>query len=114
MKMELKSLFQKKNKIVEEEYQETEKIERFILKELTQINEDFFGNDDISKNWEVEISENDFSIYYQFGNIDFEDILKLSEIYQEHGFLLDSITDTFTRNNREKGLFFLFKRIDDA
>jgi len=111
--MKLKNLFQKKKRIVEEDYQETEKIEKFILEELNQMNEEFFGDDDISENWKVEISENEFSIYYEFGNIDFKDILQLSEMFKKEGFELYCITDAFTRKNLEKGLLFLFRRIDD-
>lgn len=113
LKMQLKEIFKKKKKIVEKEYQENEKIEKFILKELNQINEEFFSDDDISKYWEVEISEDEFSIYYELGNIDFKDILQLSKIYKKHSFELYCITDNFTKKNKEKGIFFLFRRIDD-
>ncbi len=111
--MELKNLFQKKIKIVEEEYQEKEKIEKFILNELKYLNEKFFGEDDISKNWKVEILENEFLIFYDFGNISFEDILRLSDIYKKHGFELYYITDAFTWKKIEKGLIFGFRRIED-
>ncbi len=111
--MELKNLFEKKIKMVEEEYQEKEKIEKFILNELKYLNEDFFGEDKISKNWEIEVLENEFLIFYSFGHINFKDILKLSEIYKKHGFELYYITDAFTQRKGEKGLMFGFHKMDD-
>lgn len=112
--MELKDLFQKKERIVKEEYQEKDKIENFILKELKYLNEDFFGEDVISDNWEVEIMEDEFSIYYKFGNMDFNEVLKLSEIYKKQGFSLYYISDCFTWKNKEKGLIFGFKKTEDC
>ena len=97
--------------MVEEEYQETDKIEKFILDKLKSLNEDFFGEDKISKNWRVEVLENEFLIYYDFGNIDFKDVLQLSEIYKKFGFSLYCITDNFKEN--QKGLVFYFHEKED-
>ena len=112
-KIELKELFKIKSRMIEEEYQETEKIENFIFDKLKLLNEEVFGEDEVSKNWEVEVMEDEFFIYYKFGNISFKEILKLSEVYKKYGFSLYYITDCFTRKDKERGLIFGFHKIED-
>lgn len=95
----LKDLFKEQSK-------EKDKIEKFIMEQLKPINEKFFGEDDILNNWKVEVSENEFIIYFYFGNIDFEDILQIANIFKEYGFSLDSISDNY--RIKRKGLVFYF------
>ena len=109
--MELKDLFKTKTRMIEEEYQENDKIEKFIFDKLKSLHEYFFGEDEISRHWRVEVLENEFLIYYDFGQMDFKDILQLSEIYKKYGFSLYCIADNF--REKQKGLVFYFHPTED-
>jgi len=113
---ELSELFQKKSRMVEEIYQDKEEIEKFILKELKSLYDETIEDteEDFLSGWEVEVMENEFSLYNTFGHIDFEDVIKLRDIYKKHGFRLYYISDGLKFSNHAKGILFGFCKTEEA
>lgn len=110
----LKELFEKKQELIAKADEKRQEIEKLVKKELDNfyLEEEWTGFQDKrqSDEWQVYIENEEFILYYQFGQIDFKKLLRLHEIFKKQEFELYSITDSCSRHNASEGIFFYFRK----
>ena len=107
MKNKIKELSKEKEKLIEKGNQIEEKIKEMIYSKLI----DFYENEPFI--WKIEIGDSEFLIIDDFGSLEFDDILRLSKIFKAEGYELYNISDTFGRDEFEKGLILYFKETEE-
>lgn len=105
--MSLKKLYKNHYSAIEKEYEAEDNIKKFILEELQK--EQDVLDICVDKSLDIKISEDEFSIYYEFGNVYFHELKKLTELFNRHGFELYCISDSYSRKDKDRGLFFMFR-----